>query len=179
MSQGEREMLDRLNRRYAKANANGIRYTRAEHVKITPGLDSRRICDYIAIDLWTGYGPDSGVKVHGHEVKVSRSDWLTELRDPSKAEAFAQFCDYWWLVVSNKEIVREGELPEGWGLMAVYGQNLRVVVQATRRADVAPMPRSLQGTLTRAVTKTAVRLSTTNDVAIKRLRRDIPQELQA
>ncbi|MFI5426079.1 hypothetical protein [Aeromicrobium sp. UC242_57] len=25
---------------------------------------------------------------HGHEVKVSRSDWLTELRDPTKAETF-------------------------------------------------------------------------------------------
>lgn len=31
----ERTMLDRLNVRYGKFNGNGIRYTRAEHVKAT------------------------------------------------------------------------------------------------------------------------------------------------
>jgi hypothetical protein len=159
-------MLDRLNVRYGKFNGNGIRFTRAEHVKISAGFDSRRICDYMAMDLWTGYGIGSGPKLHGHEVKVSRSDWLTELRDPEKAESFAQYCDYWWLVVSDKEIVKQGELPTGWGLMVRHGRSVRVSVQAIRR-DPLPMPRSLQATLTRAVTKTAVRLDREGDGAVK------------
>lgn len=158
----ERTMLDRLNNRYGKFNGNGIRYTRAEHVKITPGFDTRRICDYMAIDLWGG----NDVKLHGHEVKVSRSDWLTELKDPSKAESFARYCDYWWLVVSDKAIVKAGELPPGWGLMVASGETVRVAKQADRRLNVEAMPRSLQGTLSRAITKTSVRLINSSDKAM-------------
>lgn len=165
----ERTMLDRLNVRYGKFNHNGIRYTRAEHVKVTSGHDAARICDYMAIDLWTGYGIDSGPKLHGHEVKVSRSDWLTELRDPEKADAFARFCDYWWLVVSDKAIVRDGELPEGWGLMVAHGRSVRVAKAAALK-PAEPMPRSLQATLTRAVTKTTLRVSTRSDGALNFLK---------
>lgn len=167
MSAGERAMLDRLNVRYAKYNGNGIRYTRAEHVKITAGHDSRRVCDYMAIDLWTGYGANRGPHLHGHEVKVSRADWLAERRDPEKAESFAQYCDFWWLVVSDRDIVKPGELPEGWGLMVAHGRTVRVVTPAARR-DALPMPRDVQATLTRAVTKTTLRLAAT-DVAMQYL----------
>lgn len=166
----ERTMLDRLNRKYGTFNGNGHRYSRAEHVKVTAGHDASRICDYMAIDLWPGMGIGSGPKLHGHEVKVSRSDWLTELKDPTKAEAFAQYCDYWWLVVSDKSIVKPGELPAGWGLMAVYGKGLRIHVQAERRLDPHPMGRDLQATLTRAVTKTAVRLAHSEDGAVNQIR---------
>lgn len=155
----ERIMLDRLNIRYGKFNGNGIRYTRAEHVKVTAGHGARRICDYMAIDLWTGYGVNSGPKLHGHEIKVSRSDWLTELRDPEKAETFRRYCDFWWLVVSDKNIVKPTELPAGWGLMVAHGRSVRVITPATLNADVEPMPRHLQATLTRAVTKTTLRLA--------------------
>jgi hypothetical protein len=158
MPETERTMLDRLNVRYGKWNGNGIRYTRAEHVKIATGFEASRICDYMALDLWTGYGVNRGPKLHGHEVKVSRSDWLTELRDPEKADAFAVYCDFWWLAVADRSIVRDGELPEGWGLMVASGRSMRVIVQAPRREPLA-MPRSLQATLTRAVTKTTIRLT--------------------
>lgn len=161
----ERTMLDRLNIRYGAFNGNGMRYTRAEHVKIATGFEAARICDYMALDLWTGYGSNRGVKLHGHEVKVSRSDWLTELRDPEKAAAFSVFCDYWWLVAADKTIVRGEELPEGWGLMVPYGRTLRVLKPAVR-LEPLPMPRSLQGTLTRAVTKTAARLRDQDDGAL-------------
>lgn len=160
----ERDMLDRLNVRYAKWNHNGVRYVRAEHVKVTAGHDTRRICDYMAMDLWTGYGIDSGPKLHGHEVKVSRSDWLTELRDPEKAESFARYCDFWWLVVSDRDIVKPEELPEGWGLMVAAGRTVRVQVQAQKRTPEA-MPRHLQATFGRAVTKTALRIATAGEDA--------------
>lgn len=155
----EREMLDLLNKRYGKHNDNGMRYTRAEHVKSGVGFDARRVCDYMAMDLWGGYGINGGVKLHGHEVKTSRSDWLTELRDPEKAEAFVPYCDFWWLVVADKNIVKEGELPEGWGLMVLRGtKSLRAVVQPTRRARL-PMPWNMQGAWSRSVAKTALRLA--------------------
>jgi hypothetical protein len=168
----EREMLDRLNVRYGMFNGNGIRYTRAEHVKVSAGLKSRRTCDYMAMDLWTGWGLNRGPKLHGHEVKVSRADWLTELRDPTKAESFSQFCDYWWLVVSGKAIVRD-DLPDGWGLMVAHGRSVRVARPAMR-LEPLPMPRDLQATFTRAVTKTTLRLAG-SDGAMAYLKATLPK----
>lgn len=166
----ERTMLDRLNVRYGKFNGNGIRYTRAEHVKVAAGFGAQRICDYMAMDLWTGYGVNRGPKLHGHEVKVSRSDWLTELRDPEKAEAFRRYCDFWWLVVSDKDIVKPGELPDGWGLMVAFGtKTVRVVTPAALNADAEAMPRQMQATLTRAVTKTTLRMTRGTDPALRYL----------
>lgn len=157
----ERTMLDRLNVRYGSVNANGFRYARAEHVRVTAGFDARRTCDYMALDLWPGgYGTNrTGPLLHGHEVKVSRSDWLTELRDPDKAEAFRRYCDFWWLVVSEKDIVKPGELPDGWGLIVAAGNTARVAVRAARNSAVEQMNRDLQATFARAVTKTTLRLS--------------------
>lgn len=164
--ESERSMLDRLNVRYARHNENGIRYTRAEHVKVTAGWHSRRVCDYMALDLYAGFGVDRGPYLHGHEVKVSRSDWLSELKDPEKAESFARYCDFWWLVVADKAMVKPGELPDGWGLLAPHGRSLRVITAAVRRTAVEPMPRDLQATFSRAVTKTAVRLVAQRDPAV-------------
>lgn len=166
----ERGMLDRLNVRYGAYNGNGFRYARAEHVRVTAGFNARRTCDYMALDLWPGgYGPKrTGPLLHGHEVKVSRSDWLTELRDPEKAEAFRRYCDFWWLVVSDRNIVKVGELPDGWGLIVAAGDSARVSVRATRNEAVKPMNRDLQATFSRAVTKTTLRLvSAGGDTALE------------
>lgn len=163
----ERTVLDRLNQRYGVFNGNGIRYARAEHVKVSAGFDARRICDYMALDMWPGYGVGNGPKLHGHEVKVSRSDWLAERRDPEKAEAFRRYCDYWWLVVSDRKIVKPGELPDGWGLMVASGKSVRVATTATLNSDVEPMPRHVQATFARAVTKTTIRLAHSGDRAVQ------------
>lgn len=171
----ERDMLDRLNNRYATSNGNGLRYARAEHVRVTAGFGARRICDYMALDLWPGgYGTKrTGPMLHGHEVKVSRSDWLTELRDPEKAEAFRRYCDFWWLVVSEKSIVKVGELPIGWGLMVATGDSVRVVAWADRNLAVEPMTRDVQATFARAVTKTTMRLDRREDPALRTLARQM------
>lgn len=157
----ERTILDRLNIRYSKSNANGPRYIRAEHIKSTAGLDAARICDYMAFDLWTGGwgGSRVGPMLHGHEVKISRSDWLTEMKDPTKAAAFSVFCDFWWLVVSDKSIVKPGELPAGWGLMVASGLSVRIITHAERNTEAQQMTRDLQGTLMRATAKTATRMA--------------------
>ena len=52
--------------------------------------DSR--LDGLAMNLW----PSRGLEVHGFEVKVSRGDWLRELKNPAKAEVLLRFCDRFW-----------------------------------------------------------------------------------
>lgn len=156
----ERDVLDCLARRYGRRYGNGYRWAYAEHVKsatgytpsASPAAQRLRIADAIALDCW----PSSGMEIHGHEVKVSRSDWLAELRDPDKAEAFRLHVDRWWLVVPDRAIVRD-DLPEGWGLMvATPGEGARVVKRASRLSPV-DFPRPMLAALMRAVAATSAR----------------------
>lgn len=146
----EADMLDLLTRRYSAEYGNGSRYVCARHVRSHAGFEARRTADFIAVDTWPSH-----LALHGHEVKVSRADWLTELRQPEKAKEFTPYMHYWWLVVSDASYVREGELPAGWGLMAVQGSVLRVVRQAPRQ-NPALLTTTRLAALLRAVAKTAV-----------------------
>ena len=98
----ERDMLNALHARYSQRSQGDLaRYVCAEHVRafagvagygVTPDGDwhsrTMRTADFIAQDTWEA----QGLLLHGHEVKVSRADWLTELADPSKADAIKR-CD--------------------------------------------------------------------------------------
>jgi hypothetical protein len=148
----ERRVLDALMARYDVRVGNGERYARAEHVRSHAGFDARRTADFIAMDLW----PSKGLRLHGHEVKVSRSDWLAELRDPSKADEFKRHMDHWWLVVCDKRIVRD-DLPADWGLMAPDATGRLRVVKRAPRLRPEPMPRTMWACLLRAAVKTAER----------------------
>lgn len=67
--------------------------------------------------IYVGFTSTSGRVLVGHELKISRADWVKELNSPGKADGWADECHQWYLVVSNPAIVRDGELPVGWGLM--------------------------------------------------------------
>lgn len=162
----ERMMLDLLRQRHDKDSGNGPRYVFAEHVRSAAGFGAWndrdllmeqggraiRTADAMAVDLW----PSSGNLVHGFEVKVSRSDWLAELRDPTKADAIRRYCDHWWLVVPDAAIVR-GDLPDGWGLLAVGKDGALRVRTKAPRLDREPMPPTFVASLLRAAVRTATK----------------------
>lgn len=87
--------------------------------------NGRRYVDAIAFNLW---GP-RGYQLHGFEMKVSRGDWLRELKNPAKAEDWYRWCDRWWLV-APKGVIEAGELPATWGHLEVRGSRLVTVVKA-------------------------------------------------
>ena len=153
----ETDMLDALYARYCYVGGNGQRYAVAAHVRSAAGFDARRTADFIAMDLW----PSARLTLHGHEVKVSRSDWLRELKDPTKAAEFIPYMNCWWVVISDARIVREGELPDDWGLMAMRGSLLTVVKKAPRR-DALPMKATRLAALLRAVAASSVHLEQRN-----------------
>jgi len=97
------------------------------------GYAGKRHVDLVAIGLW----PSSGLEIHGVEVKVSKSDWRSEVRDPAKAEeGFRRFCDRWY-VAAPQGTVATAELPPGWGLLEVHGAK----VTTTRESDkLSPEP---------------------------------------
>lgn len=94
-----------------------------------------RVADGMAFNM---YG-STGYEILGFEIKVSRSDWLSELKDMSKSDEIMSYCDKWFLVVPDASIVQEGELPKNWGLLVLKDgklvQKVRPVIQHT-----VPMP---------------------------------------
>lgn len=113
-----------------------------------------RRADAVAMNMWRSRGH----AIHGFEFKVSRGDWLRELKDPSKADAVAQYCDYWWLVIDGDNIIKDEELPEGWGLMIVVRdakklpKGLRVKVKAPK-LKAAPINKYFMASLFRSLGK--------------------------
>ncbi|MET4143888.1 hypothetical protein [Arthrobacter sp. UYCo732] len=164
----ERDMLDLLLDRYTAIRRGTIsdRWVRAEHVKSSLGYsEGDRIADFVAGDKHGGNSFGDKLALHGHEVKVLRADWLSELRDPAKADAIKRHMHHWWLVVPDANIVKPGELPEDWGLL-VPGANgkLRARKGAPRLTPEAP-PLAFIISLMSAAARTAHR---------EPLRRDAP-----
>lgn len=97
-------------------------YAFMEQVADGTGARQNRWADAVAMSVW----PSRGYRMYGFEVKVSRSDWLSELRKPEKADAMMQYCDGWYLAASDAAIVQADEIPPTWGLMVVKGGRLTV-----------------------------------------------------
>lgn len=68
--------------------------------------------------IWAPTTSTGGYGLVGHELKVSRSDLLVELADPAKCDPWAQFCEYWWLVVADPAMLDGVTIPHAWGVMA-------------------------------------------------------------
>lgn len=139
-----REVNEGLRRKYEGEDGNGEEWVLIFEARDGAGYNGRGgSCDLVAINTW----PSRGLEVVGHEVKVSRSDFMKELEDPEKSQAFMRFCDKWWLVVPKpwRSVVKEtGEVPVGWGLLEVdvEGGRTRQVV-APKRLDREVLPWSL------------------------------------
>lgn len=119
---GTDEVRRRLRDRYAAPE-----WALMEEVASGTGyLRKTTYSDALAFNLW----PSRGLTLHGFEIKVSRSDWRRELDDPSKSSIMQSFCDRWWLVVGDSNIVQPGELPAAWGLLVPKGKGLKVAVDA-------------------------------------------------
>lgn len=92
------------------------------------GTNARRRADAIAIGCWSSVGR----LIEGFELKVSRSDWLREVANVSKADPFIERCDKWWLVTASPSIAKLDEVPACWGWMAATKNGLRVQRPATK-----------------------------------------------
>jgi len=102
-------------------------YAFLRQVRNATGFQQRtRTADALAMGLW----PSRGMHLHGFEIKVSRSDWAHELKQPDKAEEIARYCHFWWLAVPDAAIVKDGELPHQWGLLECKSQAPKIIKQA-------------------------------------------------
>lgn len=169
----ERDMLDMLGRRYTSIREGTLadRWVRAEHVRRRLGHASiNYVADFIALDKYPGIPYGSDLEVHWHEVKISRQDWLTELKRPEKSGAFTEFAHRRWLVVSDPKIVLPGELPDGWGLLAPTKKGvLRARAQAPRHTP-SPIPLDLTIAIAAAAGRTGARELGRRDAPVAHVR---------
>ncbi len=138
--------LRALLRRKFPAEAYAMLY----EVRDAAGHSANRSADVVMVGLW----PSRGCQIEGMEIKISRSDWLRELKKPEKAEAFVPYCDRWW-VVANPGVVKVEELPPTWGLLVPSGKGLGIVKQAPL-LEAKPMDRSLLAAMLKRATATTL-----------------------
>lgn len=128
------QLMALLRRHYIKPGAPLAGGVFLEEVGWNGGVAAGR-----ADAIYIGLTGTSGRLLVGHEVKVSRADWLAELRKPGKADAWADECHAWNLV-TLPGVVADGELPEGWGLMLPGKSKTRMQIATPARvyADRTP-----------------------------------------
>jgi hypothetical protein len=109
-----------------------------------------RTADAVAMGLWP---MTTGLEVHGFELKVSRGDWLRELKQPEKSEELARFCDRWWMVVGDAAIAKPTELPPGWGLLVPRNGRLHAARSAPKLEGREQPDRLFIASMLRAATR--------------------------
>ena len=74
-----------------------------------------------------------------YEIKVSRSDFFSDVGDMSKHEPIRNFCNEFWFA-TPRGVVKKEEIPEGCGLME-FDEGSRYahfIVRPTRKETIAP-----------------------------------------
>lgn len=139
------ELRDILRKRYPTKE-----YALMEEVRDKAGFDASRSADFMVMNLW----PSRGLHLEGIELKSYRSDWLSELKKPEKAEAIFQHCDFFWLLTENDTVAKLDEIPTNWGWLLVKNGKIFVQKEAPK-LEPRPLPRSfLAALLKRATDKT-------------------------
>ena len=103
-------------------------------VRNAAGFNATRTLDALALHLW----PSRGLVLHGFEIKVSRSDWLREVKDPAKAEDACRLVEYFW-IVAPKGVVQQRRATAHLG----SHRGPRHRAPTTTAGGFAPRPRPL------------------------------------
>lgn len=113
----------------------------------TTGATASRTADALVMSCW----PSRGLLLFGIEVKVSRGDWLRELKNPAKAEAVCRYCDHWLIAAGEPGIVNPGELPPTWGLIEPSEKTGKLAVKRNPpKLNPEPMSRGFLASILRS-----------------------------
>lgn len=140
-------------------------------VRDDAGFKARRSADVVAMNTW----PSRGLAIHGVEVKVERSDWLREKKDPAKSASIQRFCDYWWLAVADDKVAKVEEVPETWGLLVLRGKSL-VSVKAAPKLEAAPLERGFIASILRHASDGVVPKSEVDEMVAERVAKRLESE---
>lgn len=170
-----KDLLARLQRHYIKPGPMPGGIFLAE-VGLNGPVQQRRV-DAVHV----GFTSSSGRILTGHEIKVSRSDWLHELDQSDKADRWADQCHAWYVVAPSVEIVKPEEVPHGWGLMVPNPRTTTRMdkpVKAEVRPDLVPSWLIVRSIMARYDTLRAVAIEQSRHKHEDELRRKIAEVRQ-
>lgn len=107
------------------------------------GSNARRRADALILNLW----PSRGMELVGYEIKISRADWMHEMKQPEKAWPVMQYCDRWFLIAAPG-VAKADELPINWGHIEFDGLKARVLKTAPV-LEAKPISRTFLGAMVR------------------------------
>ena len=165
------ELTDMVVSKYGALNgaANLGKYIPLTQVASSTG-GATNIADIMILGAWHS----SGNLLEGFEVKVSRADWLNEVKNPTKCLPSKQYCHKWWLVIADASMVKDGELPDDWGMMAVENGALKIIKKAPLLEPV-PLAMDFVASLLRTDARESIPLDVHRD-QLKDYKRDVEAE---
>lgn len=152
-------------------------YALFTEVRNAAGFGADRSADAICMNLW----PSRGLEVWGFEIKVSRADFMKELKDPKKAEAFMKYCDRWYLLLGDEKIADIAEVPPTWGLMVCKNNTIKTIREAPK-LQAEPMSRSFIAAMFKRATASLIHPSTIQeriDAATAKAKSDLDWKTKA
>ena len=150
----------------------GQKYVGMTQLRADAGWDVTT-ADVVIMGAWGSTNHD----IQGFEVKVSRADWLNEVKKPNKNDAIKQYCNKFWLVIADESMVKEGELPDDWGMMIASNGGLRVVKKAPKLEPI-PITNGFMAMMMRSNQSPTIPMDVHND-QIKDLERQCAAEYKA
>lgn len=115
------EVLDCLAERYCAPE-----WVFTKELSLVPGIIRYRRADAVAMNC--GNTEPWGQSVIGFEVKVSRSDFLAEIKDPKKRQETYSGCDVVFLAVP-KGLVKVEEVPLDLGIIECWSKQVEAYGQ--------------------------------------------------
>lgn len=131
-----------------KTYGGGERHAVFFEVRDSTGFSASRSIDAVTMSLW----PSLGLELSGMEIKVSRGDWLRELKNPAKASRTFEYFDYWYLVAPTS-VAHPEEIPTPWGWLAPAGNKLVRMKVAPKNKKPKPIDRKFLAALLRCKAK--------------------------
>lgn len=93
--------------------------------------------DVMILGLWKS----KGLTVESVEIKISKSDFASELNAPEKSDWFWRHSDRFWLAAPAGLAGKiQHDVPAAWGVLAVAGNGCRVLRPAPLNRDREPLP---------------------------------------
>lgn len=122
----------------AEHDTIGPEWAALDEFSLATGVGHQR-ADLFLVRAWPGL--PKGHERIAVEIKVSRSDLLSELAKPAKSEPFRAVAHRFYLAVANDILRESDDIPAEWGILSITGTGIcRQIRKATRREDPAPLP---------------------------------------
>lgn len=120
-----KDLVERLRNKFSSENG----YVLFEQVRNFTGFGHHQ--SYLDVAIFSTW-PSVGLTRSAFEIKVDRSDFLSELQKPEKNQWARDSFHYFWYV-SPPNVIKEAELPEGCGWLKVHGDGLSIVRHAPKK----------------------------------------------